>query len=88
MNADGLANLADFTLLLSIALLFVAVVTAVVDAFMEEIDIRARLDRSKEVVIAEGARMRDQMFMVRHIPSFIAGGTMLMFLSLALPRIV
>jgi len=28
------------------------------------------------------------VFMVRHIPSFIAGGTMLMVLSLALPRIV
>lgn len=81
-------SLADLILLISLMLLFVAVVTALVDACLEEIDVRVRLHRSKEAAIAEGAALRDQLFMVRHIPSMVSAGIVLMMLALAVPRLL
>lgn len=86
MNFDE--SLTDLILLISLMLLFVAVVTAIVDACLEEIDVRVRLHRSKETAIAEGATLRDQLFMVRHIPSMMSAGIVLMMLALAVPRLL
>lgn len=87
MNADWLNHMADFTLLLSLALLFIALVTAMVDAFLEEVDVRDRLNERKEQVVADGARLREQLFIVRHIPSLISAGATLLTLALILPRL-
>lgn len=81
-------TLTDLMMLISLMLLFVAVVCALVDAYLEEIDLRSRLSRSKERAIAEGASLRDQLFMVRHIPSMISAGLMLMLLALTVPRLL
>ena len=81
-------SLTDLMLLISLMLLFVAVVSAVVDACMEEIDLRVRVNRSRERAIAEGATLRDQLFMVRHIPSMVSAGLMLLMLSLTMPRLL
>ena len=81
-------TLTDLMMLISLMLLFVAVVCALVDAFMEEIDLRYRVSRSKDHAIAEGATLRDQLFMVRHIPSMISAGVVLMMLALTVPRLL
>lgn len=78
------AEFADLLLLCSLSMLLTGLVSALADAMLEESDRRAGLREGLSNAVAEGARRRDRLFVVRHIPSFLAGGISLLLVSAAI----
>ena len=87
MFNEWIASLSDIPLLLGLILLFLGAVTALVDALLEEVDRRAESRQGNDNAVLEGVVLRDQLFLVRHVPGFFAAGITLLGVSLALSLI-